>query len=431
MKNRIVALILSVLCLASLFAGCAKKAPAPEANGPQSNQNPSITQEQSVHGSEIIHNSEDVGGDTQYYAPDATDSNPDATESSPASHVRITKEEQIAKQYVDALLHKDYEAVLDCLASSTMDNALVFAEDVEWAVPRTDFKDLDYFDPDTTEYETSLDGSVVTVSLKDAQGEHQTFTVKTVIPANGDGKPYVDGSNTIYVEACTIRVPGNTNISINNVEIGNELIKERRTGKYALSTDILFPIIGMKPKSLRIYCENHDSTRDFTPIAHNSIGTDDPLSFGPRYEDTDELHETILQLWQDMYSAVGEPESDISSLNPFIASDAAPDTAKTAYDSLISLRNSSPAKQRDHRITQVVNRQDVQKQAGWLSDHVIGINFGYELTWTTTFGSAWDETDTMRRYSSIILAKEDGEWKLYMITYNNLFGYTNSMTHNW
>ncbi|MBR4657298.1 MAG: hypothetical protein IKO68_12225 [Oscillospiraceae bacterium] len=429
MKNRIVALILSVLCLASLFAGCAKKAPAPAANETQSNQNPSITQEQSVsesvHGSEIIHNSEDIGGDTQSNAPDAT-------ESSPASHTRVTKEEQIAKRYVEALLNKNYEEALKCLASSIEPSSLVFTEDIEWALPRTEFKDLDYFDPETTEFNTSLGyGGMVSVSLKDGNGEHQTFSVATIVPASGDGTPFVDGRNSIYVESCTIRVPGNTNISINDVEIGSEMIKERRAGKYALSTDILFPIIGMKPKSLRIYCENHDSTRDFTPVAHNSIGTDDPLSFGPRYEDTDELHETIMQLWQDMYSAVGEPESDISTLNPFIASDAAPDTAKTAYDSLISLRNSSPAKQRDHRITQVVNRQDVQKQAGWLSDHVIGINFGYELTWTTTFGSAWDETDTMRRYSSIILAKEDGEWKLYMITDNNLFGYTNSMTHNW
>ena len=409
-KTILFALTLTIVL--NLFVGCTKYTPAtpPETKDTpvQTQKNPGNTQE----------NTEAENPQTQ-----------PSSEAQP--HVRVTKEEQVAKDYVTALVNKNYDEALGYLATSVEKNALVFAEDIEWAVPRTDFKDLDYFDAATTEYETELgsDG-YVNVSLKDANGEHQTFKVKTIVPENGDGTPLVDGRGSVYVMNCTIRVPGGVRVYINGSEVEDDLIKERRAGEKGFMTEYRFPYLGRKDKTLRFQCDNYDNERTFAPADSNSIGTSDPLSFCPKYEDTDEVHEAIKTLWNDMYAAVGAEGSNASSLSPFIASDAPADTAQLIYDNYMRLYTASP-KQKDHTITQVVNREGAERQTLWYSDHILAVNFGYEITWSTKYGNDWEGGESMRYLSAVFLAKENGEWKIYNCYDPDLFGYTNSLTKKW
>ena len=53
------------------------------------------------------------------------------------------------------------------------------------------------------------------------------------------------------------------------------------------------------------------------------------------------------------------------------------------------------------------------------------MNFGYELTWDYHGGKS------MKRLSSIILAKEDDGWKVYRVTDPELFTWLNYFTNQW
>lgn len=424
MKNRIVALILSVLCLASLFAGCAKKAPAPEANDPQSNQNLNITQEQNMIDPEHSQQQEAPG------RIDATDS-PDTLEEAEAQspHVRVTKEEEVARDFIEALLTKNYEkaiSLFECSVDGGSD--FVFPADVEWALPRSDYKDLSYFDPETAEYTTSLRANdTVDVTVKDAAGENQTFAVRTKIPDGGDGTPLVNGEGQFYCRNYTIRIGGGTT----KLEVeGNEVpasLKKRGTGKYALTDDYLFPVIGLKAKSMRIVCDNFDETKEITPSGYNDIENDEGSRWGAALTDeqVESLLRGIIDHWNNAYTASEAEGSTATDLSKYVASDAAPEISTNLYDLLTSLSKSSNKK--DCKVTQALVASGTPF---WYSDHVVGVNVNYELTWKQKYGSSWDN-ESMRRKTGCIMAYEEGEWKVYLIFDNAFYNYTNTVQKDW
>ena len=125
--------------------------------------------------------------------------------------------------------------------------------------------------------------------------------------------------------------------------------------------------------------------------------------------------QTVRTLWQDMYALAQVPETKASDLYPYIAADAAPDTAQIILDAYRQLDD------KDIKMTQAVFRTG--SVTFWTNDYCLAVNFGYELTW----GSSYD----MRRKSSIILAREGETWKIYRVTDSGLFSSLNYFTSEW
>lgn len=421
MKKRIISLLLAVLCIASLFAACSKTSEK-QTDASGNNQTPG-TSAQSGNVPE-----DDPSGDPGNVPSDPNSGeNPGQTEynpggntgENPGGYTRVTNEEKVARDFVDALLKKNYDAAINLTVAGAIDRTFISTADVEWAVPRTDFKDLQYFDADTTEYTTELtSANQVTVSLKDGKGEKQSFSVRVAVP-DGEADPKVDASGTIYVKNCTIRCSGGVKVEIDGVEVTNDYLTARNVGRYNLSMDYKFPFIGRKDKTLRLYCDNFDANMTFTPEANNSVESEDAkLRFSPSYEGEDEF-DIVKDLWNNMYNALKE-KNETSSLNQYIAADASADLATLIADSYSELD-----KDCTYQVTQVVHRQETR--CFWASDHIVVVNFGYELTWKDKYSNS----HTMRDFNAMFIAKEGDEWKVYYCPYYNFFSNNNYMISRW
>ena len=272
--KKTVCIFLTIMLLAAALVGCAKSAPADPAETRAPNATDSAAQPTA---------SQYIPGDTGYVLPGETEyAAPDSTE----PYARVTKEEQLAMSFIDALLHQEFEKVLPLLASADDPNAIIFPEDVAWALPRTSYKDLDYFDPETIKYTTVLGSSgTVSVNVEDGKGEHQTFEVKTLI-SKTSGQPMVNGRGVFYVEECSLRVPSGVTVSVNGVELPNSMIVKRQSGKWGFTTDYCIPTLGIREKAIHLHCDNFDTEQVFTPVGHNSLDSESAskLSFLPSLE---------------------------------------------------------------------------------------------------------------------------------------------------
>lgn len=338
----------------------------------------------------------------------------------PGIPARLTQEEELAISFVGALLREDYTAALGMLSSSVYPDAPVFAEDLEWALPRTDFRVLAYIDPETVQYSTKAERSgAVTVTLTDAGGGKETVTVRTEIPKDGDGTARVNGSGDFYRSNYTFRTPSGVSVEIGGIPVDKSHIAKKNTGTISMYTDWSVPVIGVKDKVFRIYCDNYDVTKTVTPKSWSDPQKDEDCRVFPMYEDEDILL-TVKNLWNGMYAAAVAKDAKASDLYPYIAADADPDVAQNILDGYRSLDEDA---NKSLKMTQTVFRTD--GVSFWADDHHLVVNFGYELTWDS-YGSK-----SMKRLSSIILAKEDDGWKVYRVTDSELFTWLNSFTNQW
>ena len=403
MKKTITLLLAAILLIAAVFSGCASR------SEPANPEQPGTTQATTppAQTTQVVPPEPSLPGivPTELTVPDIP--------------TRLTKEEELAIGFVDALLQSDYGAALEKLSASVYPNALVFEEDLQWALPRTEYRALEYIDAEAVEYSTSVDNSgTVTVHMRDAQGGNETLTVRTEIPKDGDGTPRVNGNGDFYRVSYSFRTPSNVQVEINGVPIDKSYITKKNSGKISMYTDWTVPVIGVKDKLIRVYCDNFDATETFTPKSFSDPQNDSDCRFAPNYEDEDILL-TVKELWNRMYAAASAKDAKPSDLHDFIAKDADPDTAQNIFDGYKEINQDY----KSAKMTQAVFRTD--GHTFWANDHCLVINFGYELTWDF-YGSK-----DMKRLSHIILALEDGVWKVYRVTDGDLFSYTNYFTSEW
>ncbi len=407
--KKLISILLAVTLLAALFVGCSNRGNNTSTNQPSANV-PGSTAETAAP-------SEPRPGSTQE-APTAPASFSLPTE--PDIPARVTKEEETAVAFVDALLREEYTSALELLSSSVYPNSLVFVEDLKWALPRTDYRVLEYIDADSVQYQTSLDtNGTVTVRLTDAQGGSESVKVRTEIPKDGDGSPRINGNGDFYRTKYSFRTPSGVQVEIGGVPVDKSYITKKNSGSISMYTDWTVPVIGVRDKEFRIYCDNFDTTKTLTPKAFSDPQNDDDCRVFPMYEDEDILL-TIKKLWNDMYAAAMAKDAKASDLYPYIAADADPDVAQNILDGCRSL-DAEP--DQNLKMTQAVFRTD--GSSFWADDHHLVVNFGYELTWDYHGGKS------MKRLSSIILAKEGDGWKVYRVTDPELFTWLNYFTNQW
>ena len=180
--KKILSFLLSAVLLAVAFSSCARQNQGNRPAQPNAAVSPAFT---------TAPTSGTAGGqnrETEAVEP-----------TEPAIPKRLSQEEELAIKFVTALHQIDYDTVLSLLSSSVYSDAPVFAEDIEWALPRTVFRVLKDLDAQTAEYSTVPDHSGnVLVTVRDASGMEESVTVRTEIPTDGDGSPRVNGSGDFY-----------------------------------------------------------------------------------------------------------------------------------------------------------------------------------------------------------------------------------------
>ena len=284
MKKTITLLLAAILLIAAVFSGCAPR------SEPTNPEQPGTTQAATP-----------PAQTTQTASPEPSLSEIVPTELTvPGIPTRLTKEEDLAISFVDALLHENYTAALDLLSSSVYPNALVFTEDLKWALPRTDYRALEYINAESVQYQTTLDANgTVSVRLTDAQGGNETVKVRTEIPKDGDGSPKVNGNGEFYRVQYGFRTPSNVQVEIGGIPVDKSYITKKNTGKISMYTDWTVPVIGVKDKAIRVYCDNFDTTVTVTPKSFSDPQNDKDCRVGPFYEEEDILL-TVKNLWNQM-----------------------------------------------------------------------------------------------------------------------------------
>ena len=402
MKNTIPLLLMALLLLVSMSGCFLRVGPETTSTSASETKTPAISS----------------SPETQPDLSELPSSEPISHETiAPVPPSRTSSEEQLAVRFVDTLLRKDYGAALTMLSSSVYPNSTVFEEDIQWALPRTDFKVLEGIDPDSAEYSTVLDhnGNVL-VTVCDANGAEETVTVRTEVPREGDGIVLVNGSGEFYRTRFAFRTPGGVQVEIHGTPVDPSCITKKNTGSLGLYTDWLLPVIGIQDKTIRVYCDNFDASMSFTPIAWSDPQKDESCRFMPDDRE-EEVLLAVKSLWNSVYTAASANDAKPSDLYPYLASDADPDLAISIYE---AVRSIDPDCQ-NLKMSQAVFRAD--GECFWVTNRCLVVNFGYELTWD--FYGVKD----MRRKSHVILALEEDGWKLYRLTDSSLFSYTNSFTH--
>lgn len=404
--KKLIALMLTATLLVASFTGCVING---KNNDTQTTALPA-TQAPSASVAEPAHTAS-----PEAVIPEQTETSPAAT----AAPAKTSPEEDLAIRFVGALVRKDYSAALEMLASSVYPNALVFEEDIQWALPRTDFRVLGHIDAESAQYSTILDhGGNVIVTVRDGTGEEESLTVRTEIPKDGDGTPKVNGSGDFYRARYGFRTPSNVQVEINGVAVDKTYITRKNTGSISMYCDWCVPVIGIADKTIHLSCDCFDAFISFTPKAWSDPQNDGDCRHLPSNEE-EEVLLAVKNLWNNMYAVVMTPDSKASDLYPYIAADADPDTAQIIFDAYKGL----DADDQNVRMTQAVFRTD--GKTFWANDHCLVVNLGYELTWD--FYGAKD----MKRLSHIVLAREGENWKIYRVTDSGLFSSMNYLTSEW
>lgn len=400
--KKVFCIFLVILLVASLFVGCNKgdNKDGSDPSKPSNNQSQETTA--------------NIGGSEELNKP----TEPVVTESQETKPARQTKEEQIAVEFLKALMVKDYKTAIEKMSCSLTEDSYVFEDDIQFAIPRSDYKELEYFDPNTAEYATRVEyGGTVYVTIKDASGESQEFKVYTEIAReNPDGTPTVNGSGKFYYESYMFRTPGGAKVEIDSKEVPDSLITTKNAGKLSIYSDYTIPYIGTKDKSIRIYSDLYDTVQEVTPKSHNSTDNDETCRLQPEYRD-----ETILvdfaELLNNIFEAVEAEDSKVSDLYPYFATDVDLNVVQTVFD------NIKKEGEKDLHVNSVIFRP--KNKSFWSTKDSIVLNFGYELQWT-----GWG-TERMTRYSYIVLKQEEGTWKVYKVLDNELFTWFNEFTHDY
>ena len=323
--------------------------------------------------------------------------------------------DKFALNYVAAIAQNFYTSALD--AFQVNGTPFMSANDIKYSAPRGDLKNLvkhagkEVFLEVNTDNTISNDGNAtVCVDLKTDDKTLETFEVKLAM--NADNVWYVV-DDTYYIKDFYVVTSGNTELYVDDVLVPEDYFVEHvKVGN--LQSLYKLPIIGRSAKVFKCVTENFEGTLENTPEPNTK---DEPLF--ARYElegeELKEALEAVKTLWNNMYNDwVADNNADLTKYFSKTSSPSYPADVKAGFK---ELRKASSYEDIDHHITIIEKRADADCVYG--SDTVIILNIQYQLDWVWDFSLGGPEH--CRRFSHILLTKEDDEWKIYEISDMKLF----------
>lgn len=398
--KKVIALFLAVIMIMAMFVGCSEK-------GKDSGKTPDDTKSSVEQTKEDSKSEETENQDT-----DPVVESSDQTETKPG---RLSREEQVAIDFIKALLKKDYNTALTMMTPSGYEDSYVFVDDIEWAVNRSDYRDLEYFDPDSLEYTTSLSGSTVTVSLKDSAGETGEFKVYTEVDRNGDGNPTVNGENIFYCKDFSFRTADGVDVEINGAAVSKDHITVKNAGTLSIYNDWKVPFIGLKDKEIRQIGKVFDETVTVTPKSYSDPVNEEAYRLQPTY-DNEEILTVMPQLLNNVFNAALAADAKVSDLYPYFIDTIDQNVVQTVFDDIRKFD------EKDINFTRAVFNRETR--SFWGTTDTLVLNFGYVVEFNS-YGS-----HSMSRYSYILVANVDGEWKIAGVPEEKIFTWLNQFDHD-
>lgn len=363
----------------------------------------------------------------------ATETSSDAS-GNQSDAIKLNKPESVAETFIKSLVSADYDTALSCL-NIDEECSFLTANDIEFAVPRSSFADVVNVNMNDFTFSTGLKGSYsdaasCVVSAVDNNDSNNTrmFSVPMVLDDNN--KWAVDNNEFYYENYSFCTAGGNVNITVNGKKVSDKFCVNNSAGATGLAKEYTLPYVGKKEIEVVVSADgNYVYTQSLATSANNEIGDDDKV-----FKALDETEETecldfIKNTWNDINSLYESGKHKATDVLDYLSVNADSDIANQIWDGLELLHKpNSIEKDRDDNFNLKLCKKSSGTDMLWLTDNKILVNFDYELTWDYLLAD-WNQST--KRQSEIILAKEDGKYKIDTLLDNGLFTENNSFTKEW
>ena len=267
----------------------------------------------------------------------------------------------------------------------------------------------------------------VTVSSDD-EAENCGFEVVNI---NGEWKmsnSYRAESDIWYYTNHSLRVPGgNVKVTIDDVEIPQSFKVSDNAGALGMETEYKIPIIGDSLSFvLKVESENFSGRWQISPGTGFSNNEAESYNVEPQTDSENErTYIEIMRLWNGLYEEYST-SPDMPNAEQYIASDADADTIQTIRQGFEKLSaGKENVRMTDCSSEGKYNWQD--ENTAWVADNKLYAGkVEYTLEWSED-GSV----KTMNKTANVLLAVEDGNYKIAKITDPELFSVADETISDW
>lgn len=343
-------------------------------------------------------------------------SNQDAKENSP---------EKVSVAFINALISKDYKAVLKAIDKDG-DDSFLTENSIEFYLPRSSYSDvegisLDSVDVAFTGYKdktkTKVD-CVVSAVNKDTES-----STDFIVPCsmNKNNQWVVDGEEFYHTDFSFITA-SDVSIVVNGKEVPDSMLVSK-TGVNDTENVCTLPCVGKDDIHIKLSCDNYTYETDISPATSNEAENADIVLSPLSDEDRKACENFIKTSFNAMYSDYLDG-AKASDFNKYISSDADPDICNQILDGFKSMSNKGSSGNSNFKLSKCI----VSDKTNWVSGDSVYVDFKYQLDWVYNLAK-WNQNT--KRLSNILLKKEDGEFKIYGLTDSGLFTECNNFTQEW
>ncbi len=318
-----------------------------------------------------------------------------------------------ASQFILAVATNQYKALS---ALMNMENSPFISEtDFNFAIPRSKYSTIADHAGKTvytsvSDVQKEMDVAQVRVALCSEDGkELASFDLNLVL--NKENKWVVEDPDLYEVNYHVI-VPGGSALTIDGQAVDRSYFV-RKTGINEQQELYIIKAIGKANKELRVTSEAFDLAIEAMPSSNNE---ETPAILAPKLEDgeLDEALNAVKDMWNSMYQEF-VAGSDGSKLLQYFSS-----TANSSYANDV-ISSFKLIGERGQYVEHAVRgfQKNPEKECVYITDKAVFLNFTYDISASSTVIKALDSDEN--RESNIILTKEDGTYKIALISDMELF----------
>lgn len=330
--------------------------------------------------------------------------------------VSFANPESITKEYINDIIEKDYNSALNCVYKEENScKSCVTSDDYKNYLEQKDNFNLNG-KIQKIESNISDDTATCTVYLKSEDKGTQIITIYLKKYNNN----WLVQEKGLYLKDWKIQIPGDGSLYING-EIVDKKYISGKSGNFDVYT---IPSIAQELKTFKVVTDIAESEKEITPTTQN-----DNYKMQVLIKDEELIGRAlnfVKDTWNTMYkeyingsdvSAVKnyfDSSIDINQINSYY---------KSSFDSLT--KGSSGYKYVNYNMISIKPRDNENMYVS--KNDVITLNFGYVLNWNWEFSEA-SNLRIMKRWSSIRLKIVGDSFKIYDVTDEKLFSYSNQYT---
>ena len=329
--------------------------------------------------------------------------------------------DKIAKKYIQNLIDKKYDENFDYVY--IIDDTFIEKNDyAEFAKTEKKYNEISNKKIDKVEekLKTETDAKyLVNLTASDKSKSSVEVNLKYV----NDKWKVVE--ENFYIENWEFKAIKGSTVTINGKEVPRTYLEEDLTLVYTEK----YRIPAITPTEKTIVAKNNlgETSEQFTPSLDDDIKT---FNFAlSNTEVVNKAFEYIKNTWNGMYEDM-KNNVEISEIKNKYFDESVDIEKVTIYYN--DLKSQLKYSDKNHLMVEVIPRPNSENAV--YGNDLIGLNFGYKITWSYTTGFV-STNHHMTRYSNIMLKLDgdinDGSFKIYNVTDEYLFSYVNSFTHQY